>query len=223
MRPVVPTRPLQRLERDPSPMADARSAAIHAIVPIFVTALAWIGFSGWLAPGPAPATGTWEWVLLAILGLFSLGFVARFAGRLRRAISGQVPTVEVDTQPWQPGAAGHVRIGDPDTASLDALEVVLIADGVNVTRVPLTTANDGAWRISSAVRQPLPLVSLTRSQLQAGSIDRVIDFTVPREAADHDWRWRVVVLGRKDRVRVPVREDSYPVRIEASGRQPVKT
>jgi len=196
-------------------MADARSAAIHAIVPVFVTALAWIGFSGWLAPSPAPAIGTWEWVLLAILGLFSLGFVARFAGRLRRAVSGKVPTVEVDTQPWQPGAAGRVRIADPDTGSLDALEVVLIAGGVNVTRVPLTTANDGAWRISSAVRQQLPLLSLTRSELQPGSIDRVIDFTVPREAADQDWRWRVVVLGRKDRVRVPIREDSYPVRIEA--------
>ena len=80
------------------------------------------------------------------------------------------------------------------------------------------TANDGGWRISSAVRQQLPLVSLTRSELQPGSIDRVIDFTVPHEAADQDWRWRVVVLGRKDRVRVPVREDSYPVRIEGGRR-----
>jgi hypothetical protein len=206
---------LQRLERDPSLMADARSAAIHAMVPLFITAVAWIGFSGWLAPDPAPATGTWEWVVLAILGLFSFGFVARFADRLRRAVRGQAPTVEVDAQPWQPGAAGRVRIADPDTRSLDALEVVLVADGVDITKVPLTTASDGAWRISSAVRHQLPLASLTRAQLQPRSIDRVIDFTVPHEAADQDWRWRVVVLGRKDKVRVPVREDSFPVRIEA--------
>ena len=215
MHPVDPPRPLQRLERDPSPMAEARSAAIHALVPVFMTAVAWIGFSGWLAPGPAPATGIWEWVALAVLGLFSLGFVARFAGRLGRAVSGRVPTVEVDHQPWQPGAAGQVRIADPDTEPLDRLEVVLVADGVNVTRVPLTTANDGAWRISSAVRHQLPLASFTQAELQPRSIDRVIGFTVPSEAVDQRWRWRVVVLGRKDKVRVPVREDSFPVRIEA--------
>jgi hypothetical protein len=196
-------------------MADARSAAIHAIVPAFMTAIAWIAFSGLLAPGPAPATGTWERVVLAILGLFSLGLVARFAGRLRRAVSGRVPTVEVDSQPWQPGAAAQVRIADRDTGSLDALEIVLVADGVNVKRVPLTTANDGGWRISSAVRHQLPLASLARAELQPRSIDRLIGFTVPREAAGQDWRWRVVVLGRKDGVRVPVREDSFPVRIEA--------
>ena len=213
MHPGVPSRLLQRLERDPSLMAEARSAAIHALVPVFMTAIAWTALSGWLSPAPAPAIGTWEWVLLAILGLFSLGFVARFAGRLRRAVSGGVPTVEVDSQPWEPGAAGRVRIAGSDTGSLDALEVVLVADGVNVTRVPLTTANDGAWRISAAVRHQLPLMSLTRAELQ--SLDRLIDFTVPSEAAGRDWRWRVVVLGRKEKVLVPVREDSFPVRIEA--------
>jgi hypothetical protein len=196
-------------------MAEARSAAMHALVPIFITAVACIGFSGWLAPGRAPATGTSEWVVLAILGLFSFGFVARFAGKLQRAVSGRVPTIEVDAQPWHPGAAGQVRIADPDTGSLDALEVVLVADRVKVTRVPLTTASDGAWRISPAVRHHLPLANFRGAELQSRSIDRVVALTVPREAADQDWRWRVVVLGRKDKVRVPVREDSYPVRIEA--------
>lgn len=196
-------------------MAEARGAGIHALVPVFMTAVAWIAFSGWLAQGRAPAPGIWEWVVLAVLGLFSLGFVARFAGKLRRALGGRVPTVEVDAQPWQPGAEGQVRIADPDTGSLDALEVALVADGVNVTRVPLTTANDGAWRISPAVRHHLPLGRFTRAELQPRAIERVIAFTVPREAADRDWRWRVVVLGRKDKVRVPVREDSFPVRIEA--------
>ena len=107
-----------------------------------------------------------------------------------------------------------MRIVDPDTRSLDGLEVVLVADGVNVTKVPLNS-DDGGWRISGAVRHQLPLVSLTQAELQQPSIDRLVAFTVPREAANQDWRWRVVVLGRKNKVRVPVREDSFPVRIEA--------
>ena len=58
---------------------------------------------------------------------------------------------------------------------------------------------------------------MTRAELRSRSVDRVIDFTVPREPAEKDWRWRVVVLARKDKVRVPIREDSFPVHIAAGG------
>jgi hypothetical protein len=184
-----------RLERYPSPMADARSAAIYAAVPVFMTVISWLGDAR---------------LPLIILGVVSVGLLANVARKLRRASSGRIPIVEVDAQPWKPGQAGQVRVFDPDVASLDGVEVVLVADAVNIRKLP-QGQGDG-WQISPVLRHYVPLLSVKTAECQA-FIDRTIPVTVPREAADQDWHWRIVVLGQKAKVRVPVREDSFPVRI----------
>jgi hypothetical protein len=210
---VVPLLP-HRLARDPSLGAEVRQAAIHASVPLFLTLLAWLGTRGTLGNAEPPP----GWVL-PVLALFSAGFVWSLVLKLVRALRGRIPVVEVDAQPWRPGETAAVRIVDADPGGLDGLEVALVAMGLKVERVPLTTASSSGWRFSSELRHHLPLLTLSRDELAAGPVDRRVEAVVPREAADNDWRWRIVVLGRKGKVRVPVRQDEYSVLID-TGRAP---
>lgn len=181
-----------RLDRDPSLAAEFRQSVIFASVPLLIVALAGWGWATNSAPPP-----DWGWVVAPLFALVTLGFVWNVALKARRALGGRSPVVEVDSQPWRPGSTGQVRIVDPDAASLESLDVFLVAEGINVTHVPLTTANSSGWRFTEAVWHHATLMTVSKDVLRgSGLFDQVSSAVVPTEAARTEWHWLILVVGR---------------------------
>ena len=114
-----------RLDRDPSLLGELRQSVIYASVPLFIVALAAWGWTTNSAPLP-----NWVlWFVAPLFALVTLGFVWNVVLKAHRVLQGRAPAVEVDTQPWRPGDTGQVRIVDSDSASLETLDVFLVAVG----------------------------------------------------------------------------------------------
>ena len=197
-----------RLARDPSLLAELRQATILASVPLFIAALAaW----GW-ATNPAQSMPGWLWVAGPLFALVTLGFLWNVALKGVRVLRGSAPVVEVDTQPWRPGATDRLRIVDSDCQSLEGLDVFLIAEDIKVERVPLTATYSSGWRFTEAVRHHTSLLAEPREALRGSRpFDRTLIAATPSEAAGKRWRWHILLVGRVARG-VP-REDRYPIEI----------
>jgi hypothetical protein len=206
----TPQRFPHRLERDPSLAAEVRQAVIYALVPLFLVAL---GMFGWAQRDPPPALSDLPlWVPVAAAGLLlaTLGFLGNVAVKANRAIRGIAPLVEIETLPLRPGQSSGIRIYDPAPRAVEKLEAYLIAEAIRVERVPLTTASDAGWRFTEFVRAQQQLLSATAEELRQSPVfDRVARLTVPLEAADHAWRWQILIVASRSRG-IP-REDRYPV------------
>ena len=207
---AVPQHFRHRLERNPSLRDELRQSIVFASVPLFILAVG--GWGWWTDSASAPR---WVRFVAPVFLLVTLGFVWNIVLRARRVLSGRVPVVEVDTQPWHAGAPVQVRIAHPDAASFESFEAHLVAESTQVERVPLTTADSGGWRFTEAVRHHMSLLTVPGEALRgAGPLDRVVNAVVPLEAAGNQWRWQVLLVGRVARG-VPS-EDRYPVRIESN-------
>lgn len=205
---VFPQQLPHRLVRDPSLRSELRQSIVFASVPLFIVAVAAWGWATDSAPVPQ-----WLWFVAPIFALMTLGFVWNVVLKALRLLRGRSPVVEVDTQPWRPGETRQVRLVYPDSASLESLDVFLVAEGMEVKRVPLTAMFSSGWRFTEAVKYHKALLTLPRDVLRgSGPVNQIVSTVVPAEAAGNQWRWQILLVGRVARG-VP-REDRYPVRID---------
>jgi hypothetical protein len=148
--------------------------------------------------------------------------IADTFGLIDRIMTGRMPMVEVERQPWRPGEAQRVRVSNPDVTDLESFEVFLEADDVLLAKAG--AASRVATYPFSRRQHESRVFTAEESDLADAKtgLDLVARVNVPLDAEGKTWVWRVRVQCRPMRGSVrhyyfPLQVDPYPMTQSKAG------
>jgi hypothetical protein len=197
-----------QLTRTPSPWAEIGSSLLSSTACVIAGGV----MLSVLLHARTPPAGYWWAVFGGVVAVALLRITDTF-GLVDRIMTGRMPTVEVERQPWRPGEAQRVHVANPDVSDLDSFEVFLEANDVLIAKA------GSAVRVSASPfsrrQHESKVFTAEESDLAQGKtgIDLVARVQVPLEAEGKSWQWRVRVQCHP--VRGSLRQYSFPLEVDA--------